>query len=142
MHIVDLYPTLLNLASVSSRQPKAFDGRDAWPTIAKGKASPHEFILHNVTPFGGALRMGDWKLIHNGAVTANATSKPEQETWELFNVANDPSEKNDVKKDQAEVFARLKTKLAELAEAATTPNIPPNQAPPGFKVPSVWGESN
>jgi arylsulfatase A-like enzyme len=142
LHIVDLYPTLLNLASVGTRSSKLLDGRDAWPTIAKGAPSPHEFILHNVTPFGGALRMGDWKLIHNGAVTANATSKPEKETWELFNIANDPSEKNDVKKDHAEVFARLKAKLAELAEAAATPNIPPNQAPQAFQVPSVWGESD
>ena len=86
--------------------------------------------------------MGEWKLIHNGAVTANATSKPEKETWELFNIVDDPSEKSDVKKKKPEVFARLKTRLAELAEAATTPNIPPNRAPRGFKVPSVWGESD
>ena len=142
LHIIDLYPTLLNLASVGTRQPKALDGRDAWPTIAKGEPSPNDFILHNVTPFGGALRMGEWKLIHNGAVTANATSKPEKETWELFNIVDDPSEKSDVKKKKPEVFARLKTRLAELAEAATTPNIPPNRAPRGFKVPSVWGESD
>lgn len=140
LHIVDLYPTLLNLAGVGTSQTKALDGRDAWPTIAKGEPSPHDFILHNVTPFGGALRMGDWKLIHNGAVTANATSKGEKETWELFNIANDPSEKNDVKDDHAEVFARLKAKLTDLAEAAATPNIPPNQPPRGFKVPRVWGE--
>lgn len=142
LHIVDLYPTLLGLASVGVEQPKPIDGHDAWPTIARGQPSPHEFILHNVTPFGGALRMGDWKLIHNGEATANATSGPKEETWELFNIATDPSEKNDVKQDQPEQFARLKSKLTELAEAAVTPNIPPNKAPRGFKVPSVWGEWN
>jgi arylsulfatase A-like enzyme len=142
LHIVDLYPTLLNLAGVSLRQPKAIDGRDAWPTIAEGKPSPHEFILHNVTPFGGALRMGDWKLIRNGHVTANTTSKPKRQTWELFNIADDPSEKNDVKKDHPGVFAKLKARLAELADASIPPNIPTNRAPPGFKVPKVWGESN
>ena len=142
LHIIDLYPTLLNLASVSTRQPKALDGQDAWPTIAEGKPSPHEFILHNVTPFGGALRMGDWKLIHNGHVSANATSKPKRQTWELFNIVDDPSEKNDVKEDHPEEFGKLKAKLAELADAAVPPNIPPNRAPKGFRVPTVWGESN
>jgi arylsulfatase A-like enzyme len=142
LHIVDLYPTLLNLAGVSLRQPKAIDGRDAWPTIAEGKPSPHEFILHNVTPFGGALRMGDWKLIRNGHVTANTTSKPKRQTWELFNIADDPSEKNDVKKDHPGVFDKLKARLAELADASIPANIPPNRAPPGFRVPKVWGESN
>lgn len=142
LHIVDLYPTLLNLANVGTKQPKGLDGRDAWPTIANGKPSPHDFILHNVTPFNGALRMGDWKLIHNGAVAANATAKPKNETWELFNIANDPSEKQDLKTDRAEIFAKMKAKLAELAESAVTPNIPPNQAPRRFQVPDVWGEPN
>ncbi|MDG2382270.1 MAG: arylsulfatase [Pirellulaceae bacterium] len=141
LHMVDLYPTILNLAGVSLRQPKAMDGRDAWPTIAEGATSPHEFILHNVTPFGGALRMGDWKLIRNGHVAANHRSKPKRQTWELFNIADDPSEKNDVKKDHPDVFDKLKAKLVKLADDSVPPNIPPNRPPPGFRVPKVWGES-
>ena len=125
-----------------TRQPKSPDGKDAWSTIADGEPSPHEFILHNVTPFGGALRMGDWKLIHNGHVSANATSNSEQTTWELFNIADDPAEENNLKVDHPEVFRELKAKLAELADAAMPPNIPPNRVPRGFKVPRVWGESN
>ena len=86
--------------------------------------------------------MGDWKLIHNGRVGANTTVKPKLQTWELFNIADDPSEENDVKADHPEVFSELKVKLAELADAAVPPNIPPNRAPQGFRVPKVWGESN
>lgn len=141
LHIVDLYPTLLKLAGLSVDQPKPLDGRDAWPTIAKGQPSPHEFILHNVTPFSGAVRMGDWKLVHNGRVTANATKGPQQQTWELFNIAKDPSEKENLRGARPKVFARLKAKLTELSETAAKPNIPPNKAPAGFKVPPVWGES-
>lgn len=140
LHIVDLYPTLLNLAGVGSGQVKPLDGLDAWPTISAGKPSPHEVILHNVTPFGGAVRMRDWKLIHNGHIRANAISATERQTWELFNIASDPSEKNDLKRDHPLIFQNLKAKLAEFAEAAVTPNIPPNQAPQGFRSPSVWGE--
>ena len=95
-----------------------------------------------MTPFGGALRIGDWKLVHNGHVPANATAPSERETRELFNVADDPGESQDVQDSHPEVFDRLKTKLAELAEAAVPANIPPNRAPRGFRVPAVWGESD
>ena len=72
LHIVDIYPTLLRVAGIDSLPPRPLDGKDAWDTIAHGQPSPHDFILHNVTPFHGAIRMGDWKLVHNGHVGANA----------------------------------------------------------------------
>jgi arylsulfatase A-like enzyme len=139
--MVDLYPTLLRLAGVSTDQPKPVDGRDAWPTITRGASSPHDFVLHNVTPFHGAIRMGDWKLVYNGHISANSTTNPEKERWELFDISKDSSEKNDLKAEYPEVLAKLKAKLAELAAAAVEPNIPPNRAPRGFKAPEVWGES-
>lgn len=140
LHIVDLYPTLLNIASASVEQPKSIDGKDAWQTIVSGAPSPHEFILHNVTPFAGALRMGDWKIVHNGQLGANSVSRPEQERWELFNIKQDPFEKNDIREEHPDVFAKLEAKLAELAGAASPANIPPNKPPQGFRVPKVWGE--
>lgn len=140
LHIVDLYPTFLKIAGVDAKQPKPLDGKNAWPTLTKGKPSPHEFILHNTTPFCGALRMGDWKVIRNGHVRANATVKPERQTWELFNVTKDPSEKQDVKDIHKDVFNRLKSKLNELSKEAVPPNIPPNSTPEGFRTPKVWGE--
>ena len=124
----------------SAEQPKPLDGRNAWPTIARGEPSPHEFILHNSTPYHGALRMGDWKLIHNGHVGANVTSRSPKQTWELFNIAADPSEKSDLKDSHPKVFAELKAKLAALADSAVAPNIPPNRPPKNFRVPKVWGE--
>ena len=140
LHIVDLLPTLAQLAYIDTRKGKPLDGRNAWPTITRGEPSPHEFILLNSTPFHGAIRMGDWKLIHNGHVTANNVAKPDKQTWELFNIADNPSEKNDLKDEHPEVFAQLKAKLAELSDAAVKPNIPPNRPPRGFHVPEVWGE--
>ncbi len=141
LHIVDIYPTLLRLVGVKDEEgmtPR--DGRNAWPTIAQGKPSPHEFILHNVTPFHGAIRMGDWKLIHNGHVGANATEAAKNESWELFNIREDVSETKDRKEQEPATFERLRKQLAELSTEAAPANIPPNQAPAGFRVPKVWGE--
>jgi arylsulfatase A-like enzyme len=142
LHIVDLFPTLLGLAGVEEAGSKPLDGKDAWPTIANGQASPHEFILHNVTPFQGALRMGDWKLVHNGGVAANVTSYDGPHTWELFDIRNDPFEKTNLAKEKPEIFNRMRKKLSDLADEAVEPNIPPNVAPDGFVFPKVWGHSD
>jgi arylsulfatase A-like enzyme len=141
MHIVDLYPTLLALAGIDVNQPKPVDGLDVLPVITNENPIEREFILHNVTPFGGALRMGDWKIVHNGQSAANDTSGPQEERWELFNLAVDPNEQRDRLQEEPEIAARLRAKLEELRDAAAEPNISPNQAPADFKVPAVWGES-
>ncbi len=141
LHVVDLFPTLLGLAGIEDAGSKPLDGKNAWPTIAKGQPSPHAFILHNVTPFQGAIRMGDWKLVHNGELAANATAYSGPQVWELFDIKNDPFEKANLAKEKPEIFDRLQKKLMELAEEAVEPNIPPNVAPADFTFPKVWGHS-
>ncbi len=139
MHIVDMYPTLINLGSGSLEQEKPLDGKDVWATITQGAATPHETILLNVTPFSGALRMGDWKIVHNGHIQANATEGDGQEVWELFNLKEDPYEKKDLASANPEKSDELRKRLQEFEEAAVQPNIPPNKAPEGFEVPEIWG---
>jgi arylsulfatase A-like enzyme len=140
LHLVDLYPTLLRIAGANSAQTRAVDGLDAWPTIAEGAPSPHELIVHNVTPWSGAVRMGRWKLVHNGAVQANATKGPKQDTWELFDIDVDPSESVDVSADHEDVVTKLTKRLEALRAEQAAPHILPNNPPEGFEVPEVWGE--
>ena len=139
LHITDIYPTLLTLIGSQHTQIKPVDGKNAWPTITQGKASPHEYILLDSTPFRGAIRMGDWKLVRNGKATAIETTSTGPETWELFNLKSDPSEKNDLKAKRKAVFQKLKKKLEELAGQAIAPNMPSNRLPDDFKVPEIWG---
>jgi len=141
LHIVDMYPTLIKLAGGNLKQPLPLDGRDAWPAIAEGKPSPHEEILLNVTPANGAIRCGDWKLVHNGDIGANSTGeKTEQNVFELFNLAEDPYEKNDLSKKNPQKLRELKRRLEAYADRAVRPNVPPNRMPKDFKVPRVWGQ--
>ena len=139
-HISDLYPTILNLAGVSLKQKKPLDGKDLWPTLAEGKPTPHKTILHNVNPYTGAIRVGDWKLVWNGQASANQTQKPKDEKWELFNMAEDPLEKKNLAKQKPQVFEELKAKLEYFKKQSVEPTIPPNSLPDGFKIPAVWGE--
>jgi arylsulfatase A-like enzyme len=63
MHMVDWFPTLLNLAGASADGAKPLDGVDAWPMIAHAQPSARSEIVYNVEPGRAALRQGDWKLI-------------------------------------------------------------------------------
>jgi len=140
LHIVDMYPTLLKLAGAKLEQALPIDGKDAWPTITKGRPSPHEEILLNITPATGAIRRGDWKLVYNGGIGANnAGSTIEQKVFELFNLSEDPYEKNDLADKYPQKFRELKRRLEQYAAEAVKPNIPPNRMPKDFKVPKAWG---
>jgi arylsulfatase A-like enzyme len=143
LHMVDMYPTLVKLAggSLESANGGPLDGQDAWATISKGQPSPHDEILLNVTPFNGAIRCGDWKLIRNGHLDANYEGPipAAKQTFELFNLTDDPYEKSDLSGKNPQKLEELKTRLRSYADSAASANISPSQMPKDFKVPKAWG---
>jgi arylsulfatase A-like enzyme len=140
LHIVDMYPTLIKLAGASLEQALPIDGKDAWPTIAQGRPSPHEEILLNSTPANGAIRRGGWKLVCNGSINANSAGRQVDENrFELFNLLDDPYEKDDLIDKYPRKFQELKQRLELYAGQAVAPNVPPNKMPKDFKVPKIWG---
>jgi arylsulfatase A-like enzyme len=118
IHIADLYPTFLKLAGASLEQKLPLDGLDAWPAIAQGRPSPREEILHNVEPGRGALRRGPWKIVVQGRLPAADAAAVKVE---LFNVVEDPSEKNDRSAAQPEKVKDLFERLNAHARAAVPP---------------------
>ena len=97
LHIVDMFPTLIKLAGAPVPHSPPIDGRDAWPTIAHGKPSPHDEILINCTPFHAAVRRGNWKLIRNGNLSAENPKLQTNDNWfELFNLSDDPGERKNL----------------------------------------------
>ncbi len=138
MHIVDLLPTLLAVAGAEDLTPKGIDGINQWPMIVGEKGSLRSEVLLNTTPFHGAIRMGEWKLIRNGQVGANVVNHNGDDQFELFNLKTDPSEETDLSKTNPEKLAELKQRLDQFAKEAVKPNIAPNKPPEGFVVPKVW----
>ena len=156
LHMVDWYPTLLKLAGAPEAQKLPVDGRDAWPAITSGAPSPHDFILLNTTPTNGALRMGDWKLVLGGNIAdsddgggaaapkkkgkGKAAAAAKSSNVELFNLAQDPNEQNNLAAAHPDKVAELRAKLEELAAQA----VPPKSAPMAkdFKTPRVWGQAD
>ena len=107
LHHVDVMPTLLALAGGKGDPDQPFDGKDATATIAEGKPSPHEDILINVEVFRGAIRKGKWKLI-KVAILPGKT--------ELFDLENDPGEKENVADKHPEVVKDLEARLLAYAK--------------------------
>jgi arylsulfatase A-like enzyme len=112
IHAVDLYPTIAKLCGASTAKCKPLDGVDVWETISAGKASPRTEIVYNIEPFRGAVRQGDWKLIWRTMLPSSV---------DLYNLAEDPSEKNNLAAQNPDKIATLQQRLDALAKESAKP---------------------
>jgi hypothetical protein len=58
---------------------------------------------------------------------------------ELFNLADDPSEKENLADERPDKVQQLRAAYEALARQAVPPKTRPK--PPGFQSPKVWGEN-
>ena len=112
IHEVHMYPTLIQLAGGSVKKSKPLDGMDVWPTIAEGKPSPRHEVVYNIGPFLAAVREGDWKLVWKTFLPSRI---------ELFNLAQDPSEKNNLAGQNPQKVAELQQRIEILAREGIQP---------------------
>jgi arylsulfatase A-like enzyme len=112
IHVVDMYPTLLGLAGGKFDKNKKLDGLDVWPAIAGDKPSPRTEVIYNIEPFRAGVRQGDWKLIWR---------TPLPSAVELYNIAQDPSEKDNVAAANPDKVAVLQKRANELAATMAKP---------------------
>ncbi|MGH9023258.1 MAG: arylsulfatase, partial [Acidimicrobiia bacterium] len=112
IHVVDMYPTLVGIAGGQLGKNKPLDGMDVWSTVSEGKPSPRTEVVYNVEPFRAGIRQGDWKLVWRA---------PLPSAVELYNLAQDPSEKNNVAAQNPEKVAELQKRANELAATMAKP---------------------
>lgn len=118
----DFLPTAAELADAKIPQGKTTDGVSIAGLLRGGPAPKRDYLyweLHEGR-FIQALRQGDWKVVKNGP---NATV-------ELYNLADDPQEKNNLAGAQPERVATLE-KL--MREARTDSELWPVKAGAGAK---------
>jgi arylsulfatase len=89
-HVIDVVPTILEIAGAkqpvheSSRSTPALPGLSLLPVFESDQRDAHEFLWWSHEGHR-ALRVGDWKLVA-------AKGDP----WELYNLAQDPTETTDL----------------------------------------------
>ncbi|MBL7154537.1 MAG: sulfatase-like hydrolase/transferase [Phycisphaerae bacterium] len=105
----DFYPTVLDAAGLFPGAGKTLDGESIMPLL-KGTGGLRRsaicfhypnYAWHGANRLGGAIREGDYKLIE----------RYEDDSVELFNLAEDLSEKNDLAEKMPKRAAELKRKL-------------------------------
>lgn len=98
----DWIPTLLELVNHKDSTPDGVDGVSMAPTLLGAAQQSREFLYREFPSYGGqqSIRVGDWKAIRQRMARGNTTIQ-------LYDIAKDISEKNDVATQHPEVVARL-----------------------------------
>ncbi|MEN8116794.1 MAG: arylsulfatase [Bacteroidota bacterium] len=107
----DVMPTVAELAGVKA--PDNIDGISFLPSLLKVKGQKeHKYLYWEFHERGGrkALRKGDWKLVRYNVKKVGET------TTELYNLANDIGEENNV----ADKHPEIVSELMELMNSART----------------------
>ena len=107
----DIMPTLADLTQTTLTADANTDGISFLPTLLnKGKQKAHEYLYWEFHEGGGrlALREDDWKLVVLNAKT------PEKEVIELYNLADDLGETNNLAASQPEKTKEMNAKMRSL----------------------------
>ena len=139
IHVTDWLPTIVEgIAGLELDKDKwALDGYNVWKTITDNDDTPRKELLINLDPprarFMGqaAIRIGQWKLItglpncsltpgrlgdicRDGWIHLDGTVEPPPYTpsftW-LFNIEDDPNERNNVADQHPEIVKQLKERI-------------------------------
>ena len=120
----DFYPSILEMAGLPAEPTQHVDGTSLVPAL-KGQALEHEPIYwhfphysnHGMQSPGGAVRSGDYKLLEYF----------ENNTVQLFNLAKDPGEQNDLARAEPEKAAELLATLRNWRKKVSARMMPPNK---------------
>jgi len=108
LHINDIFPTIASLVGAKITTDMKLDGDNVWQTLVSGELIS-ERSLYLRTADQMILRKGNWKLVHTGDSLENGSD-------ELFNIADDPYEKNSLLNDYPLVVEDLRKEIKRQVE--------------------------
>lgn len=131
MSYVDVVPTLLSIAGVKNAQHKPFDGVDLSPLFK----NETEVIQREIYLGYGSIINNKWKLVKANAGNDAMKQKEDQ----LFDIVNDPTEKNNVKAANNAAYQQMLKAVAPYDGIVSEFSVPPfGQGRQGFKAPKNW----
>jgi len=116
--VEDLFPTILSVAGISPPASHIVDGQRL-DTLLTGKADPKRaarFLMHyphgpHRSSYWSSLREGEWKVIYHYLPGKGEESSAEQ--YELYHLAKDPFEQDNLATTQPETLAKIMRSLAD-----------------------------
>ncbi|OEK01503.1 N-acetylgalactosamine-6-sulfatase [Roseivirga sp. 4D4] len=112
----DIMPTLSELGGLAS--PKNIDGLSFAAELMGRPQSVHDYLYWEFPEYKGqqAVRLGDYKGIRKNMFEGNLEI-------ELYDLAQDPTESNDISNSKPEIVAEIKSIMEEAHEDAALPNF-------------------
>lgn len=109
----DWMPTLLALAGATNLIPNTCDGINFAPTLLGLTQPERPFLYREFHGYGGqqSVRVGDWKLLKRNLL--GSKQKPSALARELYNLATDPAEKENVAAAHPDIVAKLQKIMNE-----------------------------
>jgi arylsulfatase A len=128
----DFAATLLELAGQSAPVEVAFDGASFVSVLRGGSQPVHDALFWHYPHYSnqrgqpaGAVRVGDWKLIEHF----------EDPHVELYHLATDPSETQDLSTSEPHRARELRTRLSDWRQRVGAPMPTPN---PDYDPSAAW----
>ncbi len=124
-HVIDIAPTVLDLAGVSveSAGAPSMSGRSLKPALKQDGMTLHEelWFYHEGNR---ALRQGEWKIIHSnvkrpfpwGRSDEAATERKDVANWSLYNLAKDRGEQRDLAEIHRERVKSMAARWVEMRD--------------------------
>ena len=105
----DWMPTLLDIAGKSGMVPAGIDGISLLPTLLGQSQEPRPYLYREFSGYGGqqTIRVGDWKAVRQGMQKGNLEV-------ELYNMATDWQESENVASDHPDVVKKLEGMMASV----------------------------
>jgi len=126
---VDFYPTFLDILDLKNKAPDSIDGLSLLPLLLQTGTLNREAIYWHYPHYhsssigpGGAVRMGDYKLLEWFDETISGTSN----RFELYNLKLDIAEQNNLSKKMPRKTEQLKKLLANWRKRVGAQMMTPN----------------